>query len=375
MSYLTIIINDKEAVMIRKLSLMTIILVGFAILICPYAKADWQVGNPPFTWPGGFNVGGSIEACINCKGGGPLGGTTANVEFTSREAYLILTNPSRDDKTVVVGLGGSIDATMSTDLGSVPIPETGKFTVCISGPTTVLECTIDGDYFTRCEFEWSDELFAAGVDVNLWGNYALLLYWGILIYPDDEDGKNIIEQYEALTKNGWDANEVRLVTGTVTAYLTGDHAKPGEALAFIATDVDPREISWPNPYNPFFDLSGGELWYAMAISEEQPFAFNAWYSVNAGNTLKINARQGVLKTDYDLQDDPLEVYLPGVYPTDKGGTVDLNANGSFTYVPPDPLPVPEPGETRVLDSFTYYNTDDKSYVSEYPGFVVIELIY
>lgn len=59
----------------------------------------------------------------------------------------------------------------------------------------------------------------------------------------------------------------------------------------------------------------------------------------------------VLDNDFDLEDDTQTVSTTGTFTTDKGGSVAINANGTFTYTPPA-------GGLSVFDSFKYTVCDD-----------------
>jgi len=59
----------------------------------------------------------------------------------------------------------------------------------------------------------------------------------------------------------------------------------------------------------------------------------------------------VLDNDFDLEDDTQTVSTTGTFTTDKGGSVAINANGTFTYTPPA-------GGFSDFDSFKYTVCDD-----------------
>lgn len=58
----------------------------------------------------------------------------------------------------------------------------------------------------------------------------------------------------------------------------------------------------------------------------------------------------VLNNDYDLQGDTQTVSNPGTYQTDKGGSITIGADGSYTYTPPTSF--------SGLDQFEYEVCDD-----------------
>lgn len=66
-----------------------------------------------------------------------------------------------------------------------------------------------------------------------------------------------------------------------------------------------------------------------------PIANADAYTLNEGATLTVNAAQGVLANDTDADGNPLSVANPGTQTAGGiGGTVTLNADGSFSYAPP-----------------------------------------
>ncbi len=81
-------------------------------------------------------------------------------------------------------------------------------------------------------------------------------------------------------------------------------------------------------------------------SNHPPVAVNDAYTVNEDTQLSRNPNQGVLKNDTDADDDPLTAVL-NTNPAH--GTLTLNPNGSFVYMPA--------ANYHGTDSFTYYAND------------------
>ena len=99
--------------------------------------------------------------------------------------------------------------------------------------------------------------------------------------------------------------------------------------------------------------TGGYYAYATIVDDDgggnaQPAAAEDFYATGAGQTLTIDA-PGVLANDFDLEGDELTTNL---YYQPNGGTLTLNADGSFTYVP-------GLGFTG-YDYFGYYACDEAS---------------
>ena len=81
--------------------------------------------------------------------------------------------------------------------------------------------------------------------------------------------------------------------------------------------------------------SGGSTTVAtntITVTPTPPVAVNAFYQTIQGQGLTENAANGVLASDYDYDGNPLAV-RPGTFSTAEGGSVVINADGSFTYTP------------------------------------------
>ncbi len=92
-----------------------------------------------------------------------------------------------------------------------------------------------------------------------------------------------------------------------------------------------------------------------------PTALDDGYSSIVGATLNVDAGLGVLANDSDADGLPLPIRaVAATGPTACTGTYTLNANGSFTYVPPAAMPSTDPlpaGCTASDDTFSYLATD------------------
>lgn len=100
--------------------------------------------------------------------------------------------------------------------------------------------------------------------------------------------------------------------------------------------------------------SNGELLDLDTISIEviavndQPVAVNDRYSIDEDNTLSVSAQLGVLANDSDVDFDHLDAVLVA---GPQNGTLALNADGSFEYLPSL--------DFNGSDSFTYRATDGR----------------
>src|SRR5579884_1919229 len=88
--------------------------------------------------------------------------------------------------------------------------------------------------------------------------------------------------------------------------------------------------------------------FTITIAPLPPVAGADSYATTVGTLLTVNAAQGVLTNDADVNSSTLTVTPETVSNGPLGGTLTLNADGSFTY-----LALTTPGQ----DSFTYTITD------------------
>lgn len=94
-----------------------------------------------------------------------------------------------------------------------------------------------------------------------------------------------------------------------------------------------------------------------------PVAVNDAYSTDEDVTLTVNAANGVLNNDTDVENDPLTAVLGTNV---SNGTLTFNADGSFTYVP-------DPGFIGV-DSFTYFANDGTGNSNEATVLITVGMI-
>lgn len=91
-----------------------------------------------------------------------------------------------------------------------------------------------------------------------------------------------------------------------------------------------------------------------------PEANNDNYSMNMNNVLNISAANGIFKNDTDDNGIILDSYQN---PTDQGGNVVIQSNGSFIYTPP--------ANFYGLDKFWYIIKDDKDLTDQAEVFITV----
>jgi hypothetical protein len=140
--------------------------------------------------------------------------------------------------------------------------------------------------------------------------------------------------------------------GLTAAITTG----PAHGSASLAADGSLSYTPQPNYHGPdslgyTATDSGGHTARAtvtVTVSpvNDPPVAAEDTYQVTAGDTLVADAGQGVLANDNDLDGDPLTAQLETV---PAHGTVNLAADGSFTYQPAGAYSGPDAFTYRAFD--------------------------
>lgn len=169
----------------------------------------------------------------------------------------------------------------------------------------------------------------------------------------------------------------------VTRYSNGKDIialKPGPSLDIEGEIFGiPGFTSLSNPVDLIEDKRNGNIYVVVIESEAnpdtgairllKPINNNAaplpeddFYSTNQGQVLNVNAANGVLANDFDLNGDTLTATLFTAPPAGQG-TVSLNANGSFTFTPNPAFS----GEA----SFVYKVTDGKPSTKDWTATVRI----
>ncbi|HNK63285.1 MAG TPA: Ig-like domain-containing protein [Anaerolineales bacterium] len=119
-----------------------------------------------------------------------------------------------------------------------------------------------------------------------------------------------------------------------TAWWAGSQEGIGAGSIFdmvVSTRSDPSGDYLFRDFASFGSYQG--LWGIMRKDVSEPMA-KADIFTTAKNTIRNVAVPGVLKNDVDLDGDTFTAQLTSGTRTTAGGTIALNANGSFKYTPP-----------------------------------------
>lgn len=131
--------------------------------------------------------------------------------------------------------------------------------------------------------------------------------------------------------------------------LPGTVSGTGDGTVQITVVANGQKVAKTATYTATIDTTAITATFTInqdAADNTAPDAIDDAYAVVAGDALSVDAAAGVLANDTDLHDDPLTAALG----TDvSNGTLDLMADGSFTYTP-------DPGFVGD-DTFTYTAND------------------
>ena len=107
-------------------------------------------------------------------------------------------------------------------------------------------------------------------------------------------------------------------------------ANPNESGTFTIT----MDVDWQDVGGGVTDTDSLQTTFDVVVKPQNdlPVAVNDFYTVLGNNTLTVNAANGVLNNDSDVDGDTLMV--TGVVSGPTVGMVVLNADGSFSYTPP-----------------------------------------
>lgn len=122
-----------------------------------------------------------------------------------------------------------------------------------------------------------------------------------------------------------------------------NYQKLPDGQALLAQKTTSVQFTNLDPLKPYYlfmtSLSGGgetafgpEITVPSSLANQPPVAVNDNYAGLSNQTLTVSAAQGLLVNDTDPDADPLTVQITPVTPV-QSGTLQLSANGSFSYVP------------------------------------------
>jgi VCBS repeat-containing protein len=133
--------------------------------------------------------------------------------------------------------------------------------------------------------------------------------------------------------------------GTVTINTNGNFTYiPAPNFSGTGTDADTFTYTITDGFGGH---ATGTATINVAEVLDNPSAVDDEYNIDEGETLTVTSvANGVLDNDSDGDGDVLTAQNPGTKTTTWGGTVQLNANGTFTYTPAS-------AEFSGPDSFTY----------------------
>jgi hypothetical protein len=279
-------------------------------------------------------------------------GTHASI----KEAAVVCVNPGTNQRDVRQGKGG-IEFDIFTDLAnSIQMDDRGKFEL-----NTDPICAKVGEKVNKtCDTTTSS---------NCTCDYSTTP--PICTYPYECTDVDLYDTYQvsqADCKINWLIDEVLIqklnFTGTIykdctgvdsIGVPTGCSSIDDEATYYCETHQD---ILTPWPWDGSVTFLCGE--------GGSPIAWDDYYSVRSGKTLKVNA-PGVLGNDTDPEGNPItaipsDSLISSGYKSVNGGTVELNADGGFKYTPAAGF--------NGVDSFKYKAQDSQGHMSNEANVII-----
>ena len=179
---------------------------------------------------------------------------------------------------------------------------------------------------------------------------------------------NEVDDNPVAVDDEYSVNEDETLTIAATGILGNDTDVDGDALTSVLVDAPTNGSLTLNTdgsfeYTPDANFNGTDTFTYQANDgvlnsdiatvtitvdpvNDNPVAFNDQYTVNEDETLTIDAVDGVLENDTDIDGDALtSVFVTGV----SNGSLTLNTDGSFEYIPN--------ADFNGTDTFTYQAND------------------
>ncbi len=120
-----------------------------------------------------------------------------------------------------------------------------------------------------------------------------------------------------------------------TAWWTNSQEGIGAGSSFnmlVSTSADPNGDYMFHDFGSFGKYQG--IWGLMRKNNTEPLAKDDTYTTAKNTARNVSAASGVLKNDIDLDGDKFTATLTSGARTTAGGSIVLNADGSFKYTPP-----------------------------------------
>lgn len=153
------------------------------------------------------------------------------------------------------------------------------------------------------------------------------------------DGRQLTVNWEASAK----ALRYNLYLASVRGVNRTNYRQLADGRAILAQKQTTAQFSGLDPLKTYYllltALTGAgetalapEIVIASPLANQPPVAVNDSYSLQNNQTLTVSAAQGLLANDIDADGDPLTVNVTPLTQV-LSGTLQLSANGSFSYVP------------------------------------------
>ena len=167
-------------------------------------------------------------------------------------------------------------------------------------------------------------------------------------YTVDENGVLTVPSSNGVLANDTDADGDSLTVTLVDPPQHGDLTlnADGSFVYTPNTDFLGTDTFTYRAHDGLTESNIATVTITVTSTNTAPVAASDEYQVAVGQTLIVDSHSGLLANDSDADGDELEVVLVADV---SHGTLELNTDGSFTYIP-------DPG-FRGIDTFTYQATD------------------
>ncbi|HEV2529069.1 MAG TPA: Ig-like domain-containing protein, partial [Thermomicrobiales bacterium] len=302
--------------------------------------------NGSFTYTPNVNFNGQdfFEYTIS-DGKGGAGSARANIQVTPVNDAPIA-NPDRygtsEDTPLTISAPGVLANDTDIDSTSLTI---SAFTQPANG-TVVLSGTAGGFTYTpRANFNGTDTFTYTVSDGGLTATGTVTIDVAAVNDPPvaNDDAYSTTQNTPLrVAAPGVSGNDTDAEGNPITvAVLTAPPATAGMLTlsadgSFVFTPV--RTFSGQTSFTyRASDGNGGvddaTVTITVNATAQDPVAASDSYSLDEDTTLTVPAATGVLSNDRDPQNDAITVVDPGTLTGSAGGSLLLNANGSFTYTP------------------------------------------
>lgn len=152
------------------------------------------------------------------------------------------------------------------------------------------------------------------------------------IYIINEDTVLTTDETNGVIKNDYDVDSTELTAILLTTTQHGELLFNSDGtFTYTPTENYFGEDSFTYKISDgYLDSNVATVTITINSVNDAPFSSNDTYTTNEDTTLNVDSANGVLKNDTDIENSPLTAIL---VETTQHGTLTLNEDGSFVYIP------------------------------------------